>query len=103
MPVNPTGNHKGCPYKNYMKDSDNKIPDINAILNKKYEPEKPEKKKRGGVLIKLKIAFVSLMILTIVSATLAFFGLRRYERAVTFHPVREDVQTKWIVPAHGED
>lgn len=87
----------------FMKDSDIKIPDINAILNKKYEPEKLEKKKRGGFLFKLKIAFVSLLILTLVAATLAFFGLRRYERAVTFHPVREDVQTKWIVPAHGED
>jgi fermentation-respiration switch protein FrsA (DUF1100 family) len=59
--------------------------------------------RRGERRLALRYAILSVLILTLIGLPIGFFMLRRFEKAVTFHPERKPWGGEWRVPEGGED
>lgn len=60
-------------------------------------------RRRGERLRAVRIALLSIAVLALVALPAGYFMLRRFERAVTFHPERKPLGGVWRVPEGGED
>ena len=59
--------------------------------------------RRGERMLALRHAMLSLLVLTLIGLPLVYFASRRFEKSVTFHPVREPWGGEWKLPAGAED
>jgi uncharacterized protein len=59
--------------------------------------------RRGERRLALRYAMLSVLLLTLIGLPLGYFLLRRFERSVTFHPVREPSGGAWRLPGGAED
>jgi fermentation-respiration switch protein FrsA (DUF1100 family) len=59
--------------------------------------------RRGERMLALRHAMLSVLVLTLIGLPLSYFLLRRFEKSVTFHPVREPWGGEWKLPAGAED
>jgi fermentation-respiration switch protein FrsA (DUF1100 family) len=59
--------------------------------------------RRGERRLALRYAMLSVLILILIGLPLGYFLLRRFEKAVTFHPVREPWGGEWKLPERAED
>ena len=59
--------------------------------------------RRGERLLALRHAVLSVLLLTVIGSLVGFFMLRRFERAITFHPDRAPARGTWAVPEGAEE
>lgn len=59
--------------------------------------------RRGKRRLAVRWAMLSLLVLLLIGLPLGYVMLRRFERAVTFHPERSPYGGAWRLPARGED
>jgi fermentation-respiration switch protein FrsA (DUF1100 family) len=59
--------------------------------------------RRGERARAARYALISVLTLLLIGVPVGFIMLRRFEKAVTFHPNREPLRGSWAVPRGGED
>jgi fermentation-respiration switch protein FrsA (DUF1100 family) len=59
--------------------------------------------RRGERRLAIRYATLSVIILVLIGLPVGYFMLRRFERAITFHPERAPWNGSWQVPEGGED